>query len=104
MCIYREPRGYALKFQTEDGIWDLLGLHTPVFFIRDPILYPSLIHCQKKNPVTNLKVRISKCIQEVGTYRGITLTAMMMYKRTPPVSHDVRKCRYSSCNLFQSVG
>lgn len=51
----RDPRGFALKFYTEDGVWDLVGNNTPIFFIRDPILFPSFIHTQKRNPQTNLK-------------------------------------------------
>ncbi|CAL1538523.1 unnamed protein product [Lymnaea stagnalis] len=51
----RDPRGFAIKFYTEDGNWDLVGNNTPIFFIRDPILFPSFIHTQKRNPVTNLK-------------------------------------------------
>ncbi|KAF7270927.1 hypothetical protein GWI33_016136 [Rhynchophorus ferrugineus] len=51
----RDPRGFAVKFYTEDGIWDLVGNNTPVFFIRDPILFPSFIHTQKRNPQTHLK-------------------------------------------------
>ena len=54
----RDPRGFAVKFYTDDGNWDLVGNNTPIFFIRDPILFPSFIHTQKRNPVTNLKVRI----------------------------------------------
>ncbi|RUS77618.1 hypothetical protein EGW08_014618 [Elysia chlorotica] len=51
----RDPRGFAMKFYTEEGNWDLVGNNTPIFFIRDPILFPSFIHTQKRNPVTNLK-------------------------------------------------
>lgn len=51
----RDPRGFALKFYTEDGNWDLVGNNTPIFFLRDPILFPSFIHTQKRNPQTNLK-------------------------------------------------
>ncbi|CAD5231291.1 unnamed protein product [Bursaphelenchus okinawaensis] len=51
----RDPRGFAMKFYTEDGIWDLVGNNTPIFFVRDPILFPSFIHTQKRNPATNLK-------------------------------------------------
>merc|ERR1719419_805616 len=46
----RDPRGFAVKFYTEDGNWDLVGNNTPIFFIRDPILFPSFIHTQKRNP------------------------------------------------------
>uniref|UniRef100_A0A8C4RG00 Catalase n=1 Tax=Erpetoichthys calabaricus TaxID=27687 RepID=A0A8C4RG00_ERPCA len=51
----RDPRGFALKFYTEDGNWDLTGNNTPIFFIRDPLLFPSFIHSQKRNPQTHLK-------------------------------------------------
>jgi catalase len=51
----RDPRGFAVKFYTEDGNWDLVGNNTPIFFIRDPILFPSFIHTQKRNPVTHCK-------------------------------------------------
>lgn len=51
----RDPRGFAVKFYSDEGIWDLVGNNTPIFFIRDPILFPSFIHTQKRNPVTHLK-------------------------------------------------
>lgn len=51
----RDPRGFAVKFHTEDGIWDLVGNNTPIFFIRDPVLFPSFVHSQKRNPTTHLK-------------------------------------------------
>lgn len=51
----RDPRGFALKFYTEDGIWDLVGNNTPIFFVRDAILFPSFIHTQKRNPETHLR-------------------------------------------------
>ncbi|XP_066151509.1 catalase [Euwallacea fornicatus] len=51
----RDPRGFAMKFYTEDGIWDLVGNNTPIFFIKDPILFSSFIHTQKRNPQTHLK-------------------------------------------------
>jgi catalase len=72
----RDPRGFAIKFYTEEGNWDLVGNNTPVrfmialyvrlcvfqtltitlqiFFLRDPILFPSFIHTQKRNPATHL--------------------------------------------------
>ena len=43
----RDPRGFALKFYTEDGNYDLIGNNTPVFFIRDPLKFPDFIHTQK---------------------------------------------------------
>ncbi len=51
----RDPRGFALKFYTEDGNWDLVGNNTPVFFIKDAKKFPDFIHTQKRLPKTNLK-------------------------------------------------
>jgi len=42
--VQRDPRGFALKFYTEDGIYDMVGNNTPVFFIRDAIKFPDFIH------------------------------------------------------------
>ena len=50
----RDPRGFALKFYTEEGNYDLVGNNTPVFFIRDTIKFPDFIHTQKRHPRTNL--------------------------------------------------
>lgn len=50
----RDPRGFAVKFYTEEGNWDFVGNNTPVFFIRDPLKFPDFIHTQKRNPQTNL--------------------------------------------------
>ena len=51
----RDPRGFAIKFYTEEGNWDMVGNNTPVFFIRDPLKFPDFIHTQKRVPQTNLK-------------------------------------------------
>ena len=51
----RDVRGFALKFYTEDGNWDLVGNNTPVFFVRDPLKFPDFIHTQKRHPRTNLR-------------------------------------------------
>lgn len=50
----RDPRGFALKFYTEDGNWDLVGNNTPVFFIKDPKKFSDFIHTQKRHPFTNM--------------------------------------------------
>ncbi len=48
----RDPRGFAVKFYTEDGNWDLVGNNLGVFFIKDAIKFPDFIHSQKPDPVT----------------------------------------------------
>ena len=51
----RDVRGFAIKFYTDEGNWDLVGNNTPVFFIRDPYKFPDFIHTQKRDPKTNLR-------------------------------------------------
>ncbi len=51
----RDVRGFALKFYTEEGNWDMVGNNTPTFFIRDAIKFPDFIHTQKRDPQTNLR-------------------------------------------------
>ena len=51
----RDLRGFALKFYTEEGNWDLAGNNTPIFFVRDPYKFPDFIHTQKRHPRTNLR-------------------------------------------------
>lgn len=50
----RDPRGFAVKFYTQQGNFDLVGNNTPVFFLNDPSKFPDFVHSQKKNPRTNL--------------------------------------------------
>lgn len=51
----RDVRGFAMKFYTDEGNWDLVGNNTPVFFVRDPYKFQNFIHTQKRNPLTNLR-------------------------------------------------
>ncbi|TFW31080.1 catalase [Duganella callida] len=78
----RDPRGFAVRFYTEEGNWDLVGNNTPVFFIKDGIKFPDFIHTQKRDPQTNLK----------------SPTAMFdFWSRTPESLHQVT-------TLFSSRG
>lgn len=51
----RDIRGFALKFYTEEGNWDLVGNNTPVFFVRDPLKFPDLNHAVKRDPRTGMR-------------------------------------------------
>jgi catalase len=51
----RDVRGFALRFYSEQGNWDIVGNNTPVFFIRDPLKFPDFIHAQKRHPRSNLR-------------------------------------------------
>src|SRR5712672_114077 len=51
----RDPRGFAMKYYTEEGNWDLVGNNTPVFFVRDPLKFADFIHTQTRDPKTNMR-------------------------------------------------
>jgi catalase len=51
----RDVRGFALRFYTQQGNWDIVGNNTPVFFVRDPLKFPDFIHTQKRHPRTNMR-------------------------------------------------
>jgi catalase len=51
----RDPRGFAVKFYTDEGNWDVVGNNTPVFFERDPLKFPDFVHSQKREPQTGYK-------------------------------------------------
>ncbi len=51
----RDIRGFAMKYYTDEGNWDLVGNNTPVFFLRDPLKFPDLNHVVKRDPRTNLR-------------------------------------------------
>jgi catalase len=51
----RDVRGFAIKFYTEEGNWDMVGNNTPVFFVRDPYKFSDFIHTQKRDPKTNMR-------------------------------------------------
>lgn len=51
----RDPHGFAVKFYTQQGNWDLVGNNLPVFFIRDAIKFPDFVHAMKPDPVTNVQ-------------------------------------------------
>jgi catalase len=50
----RDPRGFSVKFKTDEGNWDVVANNTPVFFLRDPAKFPHFIHTQKRDPATHL--------------------------------------------------
>ena len=53
--VERDIRGFATKFYTDEGNWDLVGNNTPVFFLRDPLKFPDLNHAVKRDPKTNMR-------------------------------------------------
>src|SRR5258706_2733717 len=57
----RDVRGFALKFYTDEGNWDMVGNNTPVFFVRDPYKFPDFIHTQQRHPKSNLCSNTAMC-------------------------------------------
>src|SRR6056297_500855 len=86
----RDVRGFALKFYTDEGNWDMVGNNTPVFFVRDGYKFPDFIHTQKRHPKTNLRSNTAKWdfwsqtpeslhqVTILHSDRGIPLTPMHM--------------------------
>jgi catalase len=83
----RDPRGFALKFYTSQGNWDIVGNNTPVFFLRDPIKFPDFVHSQKKNPRSN--VPNAKAVYEFWAHSPQSLHQMtiLMSDRGIPLSY-----------------
>ncbi|MGB4984475.1 MAG: catalase [Erysipelotrichaceae bacterium] len=83
----RDIRGFAMKFYTEEGNWDLVGNNTPVFFLRDPKNFPDLNHAVKRDPKTNMRSAKNNwdfwtCLPEA--FHQITIT---MSERGIPASY-----------------
>lgn len=83
----RDPRGFALKFYTEDGNWDLVGNNTPVFFIKDPKKFSDFIHTQKRDPKTNLKSPTMMWDFWSHTPESLHQVLILMSDRGTPFSH-----------------
>ncbi len=83
----RDPRGFAVKFYTEEGNWDMVGNNTPVFFLRDPIKFPDFVHSQKKNPATNLPDPAAMFEFWASTPQSLHQMTILMSDRGIPASY-----------------
>lgn len=97
----RDPRGFAVKFYTDDGNWDLVGLNTPVFFLRDPFLFSSFVHSQKRNPVTN--IRDANAIWDFITLRPETMHMVMFLFSDRGIPDGYRHMHGFGCHAFKLV-
>jgi catalase len=66
----RDIRGFALKFYTEEGNWDVVGNNTPVFFFRDPLRFPDLNHAIKRDPRTGMRSAERCCLKRCTRSRS----------------------------------
>jgi catalase len=83
----RDIRGFALKFYTEEGNWDLVGNNTPVFFFRDPLKFPDLNHVVKRDPRTNLRNPTSNWDFWTSLPEALHQVTIVMSERGIPASY-----------------
>src|SRR5687767_7728506 len=97
----RDPRGFAIKFYTEDGNWDLVGNNLQVFFIRDAMKFPDVVHAFKPDPVTNRQDP-----NRIFDFVSLSPSAMHMvtWLFSPwGIPKDYRHMRGSGVNTFKLV-
>jgi catalase len=79
----RDPRGFAIKFYTEEGNWDLVGNNTPIFFIKDPKKFSDFIHTQKRDPFTIAKANYEWDFWSLNLKACTRLCFLMSDRGTP---------------------
>jgi catalase len=83
----RDIRGFAMKFYTEEGNWDLVGNNTPVFFLRDPLKFPDLNHAVKRDPRTNLRSAMNNWDFWTSLPEALHQVTIVMSDRGIPASY-----------------
>ena len=83
----RDIRGFAMKFYTEEGNWDLVGNNTPVFFLKDPLKFPDLNHAVKRDPRTNLRSALNNWDFWTHLPEALHQVTITMSERGIPLSY-----------------
>lgn len=83
----RDIRGFAIKFYTEEGNWDLVGNNTPVFFLKDPLKFPDLNHAVKRDPKTNMRSALNNWDFWTGLPEALHQVTITMSDRGIPASY-----------------
>ena len=83
----RDIRGFAMRFYTEQGNWDLVGNNTPVFFFRDPLKFPDLNHAVKRDPRTNMRSATNNWDFWTGLPEALHQVTIVMSDRGIPASY-----------------
>jgi catalase len=83
----RDIRGFAVKFYTEEGNWDMVGNNTPVFFLRDPLKFPDLNHAVKRDPRTNLRSALNNWDYWTNLPEALHQVTVVMSDRGIPASY-----------------
>lgn len=97
----RETRGFAVKFYTEDGNWDLVGNNTPVFFIKDAKKFPDFIHSQKRSPKTNLKSHTA--MWDFWSLNPESLHQILMQMSSRGIPRSYRHMHGFGSNVFSMI-
>ncbi len=96
---FRDPKGIAIKFFTKDGIFDLTGNNIPVFFIREPSLFPEFLLSQKRNPQTNFFD--PEIFWSFFAKYPQTLHSLLFYFSERGIPKSFRHAHYYSCNALK---
>lgn len=83
----RDIRGFAIKFYTKEGNWDMVGNNTPVFFLRDPLKFPDLNHAVKRDPRTNMRSAQNNWDFWTGLPEALHQVTVVMSDRGIPFSY-----------------
>ena len=83
----RDIRGFAMKYYTEEGNWDLVGNNTPVFFLKDPLKFPDLNHAVKRDPKTNMRSARNNWDFWTSLPESLHQVTITMSERGIPVSY-----------------
>ncbi|HMV42505.1 MAG TPA: catalase [Leptospiraceae bacterium] len=97
----RDPRGFAIKFYTEEGNWDFAGNNIPIFYIRDARKLPDLIHSQKRDPQTNLNIATS--MWDFWSLSPETLHGVVMNFSERGIPKSYRYMDGFSCHAFSFI-
>ncbi|CAH1975258.1 unnamed protein product [Acanthoscelides obtectus] len=98
----RDIRGFAIKFYTDEGIWDLVGNNQPVFFVKDCALFPSFIHVVKRNPATHLRPDYDM-FWDMVTLRAETTHTTMIFFGDRGIPASYRKMHGFGTNTYAFV-
>jgi len=99
----RDIRGYALKFYTEQGNWDMVGNNTPVFFFRDPLKFPDLNHAVKRDPRTNMRSANNNWDFWTGLPEALHQITYVMGDRGIPASYRKRLANSPCVSVSQAA-
>ncbi|XP_059142052.1 catalase-like [Physella acuta] len=97
----REPKGISIKFYAEDGVWDFVGYNIPVYSIKDPMMFPSLMHSLRRNPVTHLYD--ADMFWDFVASRPETIHQILFLFSSRGIPYGYRYAHYYGVNTYKMV-